>query len=69
MAQIKVPKHQGPDGQGLPQSVFDTLTFLIETCSLTDNEIKQAIELCFGASTEKEWNTVYAPKLIKMINK
>lgn len=69
MAQIKIPRHCGPDGQGLPRSVFDKLLSLLDSKSLDDTEIKRAIELCFSASTEQEWNTIYAPELIRMINK
>lgn len=69
MAQIKIPRHCGPDGQGLPRAVFDKLVSLLDSNSLDDTEIKSAIELCFSASTEQEWNAIYAPELIRMINK
>lgn len=67
MAQIKIPKHCGPDGQGLPRAVFDVLLTLINTNALSYVEIKNAIELCFSASTALEWNTVYAPELTERI--
>lgn len=67
MDSIKVPKHGGPDGQGLPRAAFDALVVFIKTPAITESEIKQAIELCFGASQQHEWNAEYAPELRKII--
>lgn len=67
MAEIKVPRHQGPDGQGLPQAVFDKLLELLSSKEMTQEEIVFAIELCFGASKTQEWNQSYKPQLIKLL--
>lgn len=63
---IKIPKHSGPDGQGLPQRVFDQLINMFEDVTITDAEIKGAIELCLGASTQVEW-TQYREELLKRL--
>ena len=67
MAKVKVPQHQGPDGQGLPRPVFEKLLELIKSKDLSEQDLKQAIEFCFGASTEEQWNQVYAPELRNII--
>lgn len=67
MVKIKVPSHQGPDGQGLPRPVFEKLLELVKQPDISREDIKQAIEFCFGASTEQEWNETYAPELRKIV--
>lgn len=62
---IKVPKHGGPDGQGLPQAVFDELLVLIEDQSIPDDWVRQAMELCLGASLQQQWNDEFRPELLK----
>lgn len=63
MAKIKIPRHQGPDGQGLPRSVFEKLLELVQQPGMTAEDMVQAVEFCFGASTQQEWNETYAPEL------
>lgn len=62
---IKVPKHGGPDGQGLPQVVFEELLVLVEDQSIPDDWVKQAMELCLGASLQQQWNDEFRPELLK----
>jgi len=64
---IKIPKHGGPDGQGLPRNAFEQLYAVIEDLTLTDEEVKLAIELCLAVSTQKQWNDEYRQDLIKRI--
>jgi hypothetical protein len=61
---VKIPKHGGPDGQGLPAEVIDELLLLIKNGVLTEEQINQAIELCLSASTQQQWNEVYVPLLV-----
>jgi hypothetical protein len=61
---IKIPKHGGPDGQGLPAEVVDELIHLIKNEAFTEDQINQAIELCLSASTQQQWNEVYVPLLV-----
>jgi hypothetical protein len=61
---VKIPKHGGPDGQGLPAEVIEELLLLIKNGVLTEEQINQAIELCLSASTQKQWNEVYVPLLV-----
>ena len=61
---IKLPKHGGPNGQGLPAEVVDELLLLIKNGDLTESQINQAIELCLSASTQQQWNEVYLPLLV-----
>lgn len=61
---VKIPKHGGPDGQGLPAEVVDELISLIKNGALTELQINQAIELCLSASTQQQWNEVYVPLLV-----
>jgi hypothetical protein len=62
---VKIPKHGGPDGQGLPAEVIDELIDIIKNGLFTEQQINQAVELCLSASTQQQWNEVYAPLLIK----
>jgi DNA ligase-1 len=61
----KVPKHSGPDGQGLPWVAFIELAHLLSTRQLTGNDAKDAIELALSASTGAQWNDWYRRILIK----
>ena len=51
----KVPKHSGPDGQGLPWVAFKELCTLLSTRQLTGDDARSAIELALSASTGKQW--------------
>jgi DNA ligase-1 len=61
----KVPKHGGPDGQGLPWVAFKELCHLLSTRQLTGDDARSAIELALGASTQSQWNDWYRRILIK----
>ena len=61
----KVPKHSGPDGQGLPWTAFAALANSLATRQLTGDAAKQAIELCLTTATQAEWNDWYYRILIK----
>jgi DNA ligase-1 len=61
----KVPKHSGPDGQGLPWEAFKKLANLLETRELTGHDARDAIELALSASTGVQWNDWYRRILIK----
>ena len=64
---IKIPKHGGPDGQGLPEEVIIDLIDIIDKRLLNEDQLKQAIELCMSASTQSEWNDDYRPRLIEIL--
>ena len=64
---IKIPKHGGPDGVGLPEPAFLSLVELINSTGITDNQITQAMELCLSASTQDEWNNKYRPRLVDIL--
>lgn len=66
---IKIPKHGGPDGLGLPQSVFDELLELLNTELVSDIDAQTAINLCFNISTQEEWNNIYQKELINRYRK
>jgi DNA ligase-1 len=61
----KVPKHGGPNGQGLPWVAFKELCHLLSTRQLTGDDARSAIELALGASTGRQWNDWYRRILIK----
>lgn len=61
----KVPKHSGPDGQGLPWEAFIKLANLLEARELTGHDARDAIELALSASTGVQWNDWYRRILIK----
>lgn len=61
----KVPKHSGPDGQGLPWTAFKKLCDLLSTRQLTGDAARDAIELALTASTQSQWNDWYRRILIK----
>lgn len=55
----KVPKHGGPDGQGLPWSGFRALADSLAKRELTGDAAKRAIELALSCATQSEWNDWY----------
>ncbi len=61
----KVPKHSGPDGQGLPWEAFKELAHLLQTRQLTGDDARSAVELALSASTGAQWNDWYRRILIK----
>lgn len=61
---IKIPKHGGPDGQGLQPQVFDQLLELLNNQIVSDIEAQDAIDLCFNVSTQIEWNDTYREELL-----
>jgi len=61
----KVPKHSGPDGQGLPWVAFAKLADDLATRRLTGDAAKKAIELCLAVATQAEWNDWYMRILTK----
>lgn len=61
----KVPKHSGPDGQGLPWVAFAKLADDLATRKLTGDAAKKAIELCLAVATQAEWNDWYMRILTK----
>lgn len=61
----KVPKHSGPDGQGLPWVAFLELVHLLSTRKLTGHDARDAIELALATSTGAQWNDWYRRILIK----
>jgi hypothetical protein len=63
---IKIPRHGGPDGVGLPRRAFDHLLSMMDDVTINDQEIKGAIELCLGASTQAEWQE-YRQELLQRI--
>ena len=64
---IKIPKHGGPDGQGLPEEVIDELIDIINNGLFTVEQVRQAVELCMSASTQYEWNNNYRPRLLEIL--
>lgn len=67
MATIKIPQHGGPDGQGLSAEVFAQLVNIIEDEYSTPYDQQVAIDFCFAASKQHEWNTVYKPQLDALV--
>jgi hypothetical protein len=65
--EIKIPKHGGPDGPGLPRNVFEHLFAVIEDLTLSNEEVKTAIELCLSVSTQQQWNDEYRQELLEKI--
>jgi DNA ligase-1 len=61
----QVPKHGGPDGQGLPWNSFKQLCHLLQTRQLTGHAARDAIELSLSAATQVEWNDWYRRILTK----
>ena len=61
----KVPKFDGPDGQGLPWVAFKQLADSLAKRELTGHAARDAIELALGASTKAQWNDWYRLILTK----
>ena len=61
----KVPKHSGPDGQGLPWAAFCALADSLAKRKLTGDAARDAIELCLKSAKQSEWNDWYLPILTK----
>jgi len=61
----KVPTHSGPDGQGLPWTVFQDLADKLAKRELTGHDARDAIELCLAIAKKNEWNDWYRRILIK----
>ncbi len=55
----KVPKHGGPDGQGLPWDGFRALADSLAKRELTGDAARKAIELALSCATQSEWNDWY----------
>lgn len=61
----KVPKHGGPDGQGLPWVAFRALADSLAERKLTGDAARDAIELCLKSAKKTEWNDWYMRILTK----
>ena len=61
----KVPKHGGPDGQGLPWTAFKALADSLASRQLTGDAARDAIELCLKTAKQTEWNDWYMRILTK----
>lgn len=61
----KVPKHGGPDGQGLPWAAFRALADSLAERKLTGDAARDAIELCLKSAKKTEWNDWYMRILTK----
>jgi DNA ligase-1 len=61
----KVPKHGGPDGQGLPWAAFRQLADELANRTLTGHDARDAIELCLKTAKQSEWNDWYMRILTK----
>ena len=61
----KVPRHGGPDGQGLTWTAFRALADNLARRELTGAAAKTAIELCLTCAKQDEWNDWYLPILTK----
>jgi DNA ligase-1 len=61
----KVPKHGGPDGQGLPWTAFLALANSLAKRELTGDAARDAIELCLKTAKQTEWNDWYMRILTK----
>jgi DNA ligase-1 len=61
----QVPKHSGPDGQGLPWAAFVQLAGSLYRRELTGHDARDAIELALTVSTQAQWNDWYRRILIK----
>jgi len=65
---IKIPKHGGPDGVGLTRPAIDHLINMLDDATISDSEIKIAIELCLTACTQAQWNDEYRVELLKRLD-
>jgi len=61
----KVPRHGGPDGQGLPWAAFKALADSLASRQLTGDAARDAIELCLKTAKQTEWNDWYMRILTK----
>lgn len=61
----KIPKHSGPDGQGLSWTAFRALADNLARRELTGDAAKTAIELCLSVAKQGEWNDWYMRILAK----
>lgn len=61
----KVPKHSGPDGQGLPWAAFLELARNLADRRLTGDAARRAIELCLTSACKDQWNDWYMRILAK----
>jgi DNA ligase-1 len=61
----KVPTHSGPDGQGLPWTVFEDLADKLAKRELTGHDARDAIESCLTLANKNEWDGWYRRILIK----
>ena len=61
----KIPKHSGPDGQGLTWTAFRALADNLARRELTGDAAKTAIELCLSVAKQSEWNDWYMRILAK----
>lgn len=66
---IKIPKHGGPDGQGLNEESFVELIKIMQDPELTEQDKSWSLMLCFSASTQAQWNENYRPRLIEIYKK
>ena len=62
---VVLPKHNGPDGIGLPVEVIEELIEIIKKGLFTEEQITQAINICMETSTQYQWNEDYVPLLFK----
>ncbi len=63
LRQFKIPRHGGPDGQGLPKKVFEELVKIFNDPTVSDKDAEDSMLLSFSASTKQEWNEEYRPQL------
>jgi DNA ligase-1 len=61
----KIPRHSGPDGQGLSWTAFRALADNLARRELTGDAAKTAIELCLTCAKQSEWNDWYMRILAK----
>lgn len=61
-----MPKHGGPDGQGLPKQAFDELLRILQDITVNDQDAESVMMLGFGASEQQQWNEEYRPQLLKL---
>lgn len=64
---IKIPKHSGPDGQGMNDIIFEQLLRLLDSSDVLDEHATKSIELCLSISKRDDWNNVYRLKLLEKI--
>jgi hypothetical protein len=64
LRQFKIPKHGGPDGQGLPKEVFEELLRIFQDSTVSDADAQATMLLSFDTSTQAQWNQEYRPQLM-----